>query len=64
MKARDLNRLQAMRLRKPQHDDAGANFFGNQKSCEFIIFLLFLTECAIIIYNAVSVVIDLGSMAI
>ena len=53
-----------MRLRKPQHDDAGANFFGNQKSCEFIIFLLFLTECAIIVHNAVSVAIGLGSMAI
>ncbi len=36
----------------------------NQKSCEYIIFLLFLTECAIIISNAVSVVIGLGSMAI
>ena len=34
------------------------------KSCESIIFLLFLTECAIMVNNAVSVVIGLGSMAI
>ena len=30
----------------------------------FIIFLPFLTECAIIVNNAVSVVIGFGSMAI
>ena len=35
---------------------------GELKSREFIIFLIFLTECAIIVNNAVSVVIGLGSM--
>ena len=35
-----------------------------KKSCKFIISLLFLTKCAIMIYNAVSVVTSLGSMAI